>query len=200
MLLEAFYCCLIGLVIGLVYLIVAPLLSPLRSIPGPLPARFSRLWYLYRVWKGRFDVDLLGAHRTYGSVVRCAPNLYCFNDPEAVGQIYGKGLELDKSDWYEAWNAPGFKTMFTEPSVKAHGRLRRKFQAAFTMSSMVSYETYVENCIEILKDRFEDIAKTGRTVDLVNWLLSYAGDAISMMTYSRRSKSTPLYCYFHCLQ
>lgn len=174
------------LAVCFLYIAFAPLLSPLRSVPGPFLARFTRLWFLFRVWRGRFDLDIIALHKRYGSIVRFGPSHYCFSDPEAIKIIYGKGTEFDKSSWYEAWNAPGFKSLFTEPSVKAHGQLRRKFQSTYSMSSMVSYETFAEQCIEILCQRLEEIAKAGGKTDLYVWLLSYAGDAVSMISYSKR--------------
>lgn len=172
----------------LIVLAFAPLISPLRSIPGPFVARYTRLWFLFRVWRGRFDLDTIALHKKYGHVFRFGPYHYCFNDPEAIKIIYGKGTEFDKSSWYEAWNAPGFKSMFTEPSVKAHGQLRRKFQATYTMSSMISYESFADHCIAILCQRLDEIAKSsaGSQTDLARWLLSYAGDAVSMITFSKR--------------
>ena len=125
------------LVVYTVLTAVSHLLSPLRSIPGPFFARFTKLWVFLRMWHGQFEKDNIALHRKYGNIVRYGPHHYSFNDPEAVKVIYGKGTELDKSSWYESWNAPGFKTLFTEPSVKVHGQLRRKFQATYSMSSLV---------------------------------------------------------------
>lgn len=176
------------LAICLIWFAFAPVISPLRSIPGPFAARYTRLWYLFRVWRGRFDLDTIALHKKYGPVFRFGPNQYCFNDPEAIKIIYGKGTEFDKSNWYQAWNAPGFRSMFTEQSVKAHGQLRRKFQATYTMSSMISYESFAEHCIDILCQRLDEIAKSSANskTDLANWMLMYAGDAVSMITFSRR--------------
>jgi hypothetical protein len=77
--------------------------SPLRDIPGPFAARFSRLWYLTRVNKGHFEKDNIALHKNYGSLVRIAPNHYSINDPTAIKQIYGIGTNFKKSDWYYAW-------------------------------------------------------------------------------------------------
>jgi hypothetical protein len=40
--------------------------SPLRSVPGPPAARFTDLWYLWRVSRGRFQYDTLELHAKYG--------------------------------------------------------------------------------------------------------------------------------------
>lgn len=158
----------------------------LSSIPGPFLSRFTRLWFYFRVRAGDFHHENIALHQKYGPVARYAPGHYSFSGPEAVKAIYGTGTEMDKSRWYEAWNAPGFKSLFTEPSVKTHGQLRRKFQATYSMSSLVSYEAYVDSCIDVLCKRFEEFAKSGAQIDLAHWMLCYAADAVSTITYSKR--------------
>ena len=177
---------LVAATIWLLFVIVQHLLSPLRTIRGPLITRITKAWYFHRVWRGEFNKDNNALHQKYGKIVRIAPRVYSFNDADAVKVIYGKGTEFDKSDWYSAWNAPGFKTIFTEPSVKAHGQLRRKFQHTYSMSSLVTYEGFVDHCIALLKQRLEGLAKTGGGVDMAQWFLCYAADTVSMITYSKR--------------
>ena len=144
------------------------------------------MWYFRSVWRGQFEKDNLTLHQKHGKIVRLGPGIYSFDDVDAVKTIYGKGTEFDKSDWYSAWNAPGFKTLFTEPSVKVHGLLRRKFQHTYSMSSLVTYEGYADHCIELLKQRLEELAKGGKAVDMAQWFLCYAADTVAMITYSRR--------------
>jgi uncharacterized membrane protein len=40
---------------------------PLRKIPGPFLARFSRLWELYEVVQGRFERTNVELHKKYGN-------------------------------------------------------------------------------------------------------------------------------------
>ena len=42
------------------------LFSPLASVPGPTAARFTDLWYLWRVKRGSFKLDSIGLHDKYG--------------------------------------------------------------------------------------------------------------------------------------
>lgn len=51
-------------------LINALLLDPLRKVPGPFWARFSRLWYLGRILEGRFEKVNIDLHRKYGEYRR----------------------------------------------------------------------------------------------------------------------------------
>jgi hypothetical protein len=51
----------------ILYPFIGGLLSPLKYVPGPFAARFSDVWYLWRVWKGHFEVDNIELHRKHGN-------------------------------------------------------------------------------------------------------------------------------------
>lgn len=61
----------------------------LRDIPGPVLARYSRLWKLYSVWKGDHHHVEIDLHRKHGSLVRIGPNHISVSDPSAIPLIYG---------------------------------------------------------------------------------------------------------------
>lgn len=77
--------------------------SPLKNIPGPWQARFSKLWFFERVRKGKFEEENILLHRKYGNIVRVAPDHYSIDDPDVIKQIYGIGSKFPKSEWYEGW-------------------------------------------------------------------------------------------------
>lgn len=83
--------------------VVQTVASPLRGIPGPFTARFSRLWYFNRVNKGHFEKDNTTLHKKYGPIIRVAPNHYSIDDLAAVKPIYGIATQFRKSDWYYGW-------------------------------------------------------------------------------------------------
>lgn len=61
----------------------------LRSIPGPLFARFSPFYRLVKLSKGDAPVFYRRLHETYGPIVRTGPNTIDISDPKAVPIIYG---------------------------------------------------------------------------------------------------------------
>jgi hypothetical protein len=73
------------------YGIVSAVIDPLRGIPGPFLARFTRLWYFFEVYKGSFETSNLRLHKKYGPIVRIAPNEYSVDDMEAAKLIYRVG-------------------------------------------------------------------------------------------------------------
>lgn len=48
------------------YYLIEPLLRPLRDIPGPFLARYTRLWELYQNWRGQFEHVTVALHKQYG--------------------------------------------------------------------------------------------------------------------------------------
>lgn len=67
----------LAFVTGCVLLVVArslvrAIFSPLRQLPGPFAARFSRLWYLKYVSQGNFHKVNIKLHQQYGMALSCA--------------------------------------------------------------------------------------------------------------------------------
>jgi cytochrome P450 len=178
--------------------------SPLKHVPGPFAARFSDVWYLWRVWKGHFEVDNIDLHRKYGTinipvqisvpnnftgpVVRYGPNRYSINDAPAQKQIYGHGAKFPKSSWYKTWSDPHPDrwSLFSDQNIKRHSENRRQYQSAYTMSSLVTYESYVDECADLFSQRLHEIAAAGISTDMGHWLQCYAFDVIGLITYSKR--------------
>jgi hypothetical protein len=81
------------LIFGIYFLynLVLILLDPLRDVPGPFLARFTRLWYFWEVYKGTYELTDVKLHKKYGAIVRIAPNEYSIDDVEAAKAIYGHG-------------------------------------------------------------------------------------------------------------
>lgn len=162
----------LGLLLArIAFFIFQSLTSPLRSIPGPFLTRLSRLWYFRRVANGRFEHDNIALHRQYGKIVRVAPDMFSIDDPAVVKSVYGIGSKFPKSDWYEGWKhpSPDRWTLFPDQDMKRHAETRKRFQAMYSMSSLVSYEGYVDECTRIFSERLSGFAKTGEVIDMGHW-------------------------------
>jgi hypothetical protein len=86
----------IAVIIFLLYFFLQYILDPLRDIPGPFPARFSRLWYFLEIYKGTYELTNIALHKRYGPIVRIAPFEYSIDDVEAAKTIYGHGTSFIK--------------------------------------------------------------------------------------------------------
>ncbi|KAI3323954.1 cytochrome P450 [Xylariaceae sp. AK1471] len=162
------------------------MLSPLRALPGPFLARWTDAWYAWNVYKGHWEMRNIDLHRKYGTIVRYGPNRYSISDPEALNTIYGHGTRFTKSSWYDVWSSPGALNIFTDRSIQRHANARRQLQSTYSMSSLISYEPYVDQCSDIFSKRLNEMAKAGRPVDMGHWFQCYAFDVIGQITYGKR--------------
>ncbi|KAI8632764.1 putative cytochrome P450 pisatin demethylase [Xylariaceae sp. FL1651] len=160
--------------------------SPRRDIPGPWMARITRFWYFNRVKNGSFHLENIALHEKYGPIVRVAPNWYSISSPDTA--VYHISSKFPKSDWYEGWKhpSPDRWSLFTDQNIKRHAETRKRFQGLYSMSSLLSYEQYVDECIDILLSRLTQIAQSGESVDMAHWLQCFAFDVMGNITYSER--------------
>lgn len=49
-----------------IYKLIRALADPLRTVPGPTVARFTRLWKLRAFYRGDFEKTNIALHRKYG--------------------------------------------------------------------------------------------------------------------------------------
>lgn len=159
--------------------------NPLRSVPGPLLARFTDLWYLYKVRQGKFQIENRRLHAEYGPIVRYGPNRYSFDHPDAIKAIYAPGAGLAKSAWYDSWAHPGQWTLFTDRLEKRHAESKRAYQSAYSMTALVQYESYVDDCSDLFARRLQE-RSGGAAVDLEHWLQCFAFDVVGKITYAER--------------
>ncbi|PYI05219.1 cytochrome P450 [Aspergillus sclerotiicarbonarius CBS 121057] len=160
-----------------------------RDIPGPLLAQYTRLWYIWQMIRGDFQYTNIKLHRELGKIVRIAPGWYSINDVDALKSVYAHGSRFVKSEWYEAWNFspdPNDHNLFSVRNPADHSDARRKVASMYSMSAMVSYEPYVDDCIRRFFAQLDSFSKAGSTVDLGHWLQCFAFDTISEITYGER--------------
>ncbi|KAL5356483.1 cytochrome P450 [Aspergillus floccosus] len=160
----------------------------LISIPGPIYTRFTKLWYFNRVRQGHFEQDNISLHRRYGPVVRIAPDHYTINDRAAIKTIYGTGSKFAKSAWYEGWKHPDPErwTLFPDRNMKRHAETRKRFSSLYSMSSLVHYEEFVDQCADIFSQRLSEHAQRAQRVNLGHWFQCYAFDVIGHITFGQR--------------
>jgi cytochrome P450 len=172
----------------LVYPIFRAILSPLRSIPGPLLARLNRIYYFYGVSTGSFHHTNLALHKRYGPVVRLAPNLYSLDLPLSIKPIYSISSNYPKSDWYDGWRHPdpNKNSIFPQRDVRKHAETRKLFQGLYTLSNIIAYESFVDECTDIFTQRLQELARDKEPVNIGHWFQCYAFDVIADITYSER--------------
>jgi cytochrome P450 len=113
--------------------------------------------------------------------------MYSIDIPEAVNTVYGVGSKLPKSDWYDGWKhpSPDAWTLFPDKDIKRHAQTRRVFQGLYSMSSLVSYEKYVDECADVLVSRLSIFSKSREPINMGHWFQCYAFDVIGNITFSK---------------
>lgn len=81
---------------------------------------------------------------------------------------------------------PNKASLFADLDPHHHGIQRCKFASAYSMSSLVGYEPFVDNCGSLLILRFHEIAQTGRDVNFGHWFQCYAFNVIGEITFGKR--------------
>lgn len=164
------------------------LFSPVRSVPGPVAAIFTKFWYVRRIQHAQFHWENIRLHQRYGPVVRYGPKHVSISDPQDIKRVYDYGHEFAKSAWYEGFTqANRMNSLFTDRQNKRHAQLRRQYSAMYSMSTLsTSYETFVDDCVNIFCQRMMEKERQGGQLDITWWTQCYAADAVSKMTFSKR--------------
>ena len=78
-------------------------------------------------------------------------------------------------------------SLFSTTSEPFHAQLRRSVNSAFSMSTLIQYEPFVDSTTELFLSQTEKLyADTGAACNFSRWLQFYAFDVIGEMTYSKR--------------
>lgn len=159
--------------IGVGILTYAFLADPLRKIPGPILARFSRLWMVQRSRAGDMHTCMIALHRKHGKLVRTAPNEVSISDPAALKTIYGAGSKFRKSDWYSVWQGHRKFDLFGERDEKIHGRQRRLVSNIYSLDQLKKMEPYVDSTLTLFLERLGEVSQKG-SVDMGKWAQMFA--------------------------
>ena len=152
---------------------------------GPFMGSISGLWSVWYIWKTPHDIPFRDLHKRYGPVVRLNPNRLLFSQPQAIQEIYGtKGIS-QKSDMHRVAQSTSrgvpVDTLFSTVNTEWHHSFRKRINNAFSMSSMVAYESYVVSTTEDLVLQLKKLAKdeNSRIIDFSNWSHYFADDAVT---------------------
>ncbi|MCJ1474776.1 hypothetical protein MMC13_003436 [Lambiella insularis] len=160
---------------------------PLRSIPGPFLASFSRVWIVFKTAVGDMEHTQRRLHKKHGYLVRIAPNEVTCSDPEAIKIIYGTKNVFTKTDYYDAWAPPnnGYVGHFPARDENEHSERRRIVNSVYSMSSVLESEKAIDSCTELFCETMRDFAKQKSLVDLDLWINMYAFDVLGELFYGK---------------
>ncbi|KAJ5788309.1 Cytochrome P450 oxidoreductase [Penicillium paradoxum] len=168
-------------------------LTPLRKVPGPFFASWTRLPRFFAVLRGKPHEWELDLHRKYGKIVRTGPDLVSVGDPAAINVIYNANDKFKKSAFYTPFMIYDDEGLIPDPLVlidKAqHTRMKKNAYNAYSMGAMLQLEPLVNEVTTRFFNILSDVAETpSRTCDLGNWLRFYATDVIFSVTFGEDLK------------
>lgn len=145
---------------------------PLRSYPGPLLWRATRIPYHIKVLSGTLAIDMLDMHKKYGPVVRIAPDELSFTDSSAWKEILGhnpKGEECGK--WVPFYRpVPEAPDNIISADRQKHGIIRRQLAHGFSDRSMREQEPIIKSYVDLLFRRLhENCAGGAKPLDMTAW-------------------------------
>ncbi|RAL06526.1 uncharacterized protein BO97DRAFT_419339 [Aspergillus homomorphus CBS 101889] len=118
----------LGIVIGLGLLGLGQYLNgPLKSVPGPIWSKFTKLWLLRRIYSRKLHLLEIEAHEKYGPIFRAAPNYVMVNDPDYIHEVH----TWNRSDWWITLDPQvGLQSTGTARTITQHNQQRRRIASA----------------------------------------------------------------------
>lgn len=119
-----------------------------------------------------------------GPVVRIAPNVYSFSQPEDAKVIYTTTVSkaLVKTHFYDTSGDPNIPNIFSMRDEKMHTQRKRKLGGLYSMSTMVHYEPAVDDMNQVLARKLDEYAENGDSIDFPALMQYYAFDVIGKIT------------------
>ncbi|KAE8381755.1 cytochrome P450 [Aspergillus bertholletiae] len=178
------------IILAVSYLLWNHFLSPLRTFPGPFLARFTNLWRLQDVFKGRCDITHNQLHRRYGAAVRMGPNLLSLSDPSVIPYVFNSKNPWMKSDMYNVNDVivrgMRLKNIFSHQDERWHSTYIRPIKGLYSMTKVQDVEPGVDLTINLFIDKLrERFVEKGRFCDMADHLNFFAWDAMSQVTFSK---------------
>ncbi|KAL4924978.1 cytochrome P450 [Aspergillus undulatus] len=122
----------------------------------------------HQYFGGTWHADILALHRTYGSVVRIAPNEVSVVHPDLARTVYS----------YQH----GTRKFFNATDPNEHAFLRRRVSAVYSMSYILSQDDKIQSVLDAALARFEHIVDTdGGLVSLSDWASFFAYDVVGKL-------------------
>lgn len=129
-------------------------LHSLAHVPGPFLAKLTSLWRDAGYRRGKWHEEILAIHEKYGRVVPITPNEVSVVDEWAMKNLYSHGHNALKTPWYSVWDPPQTAPqLFSALDKKEHGFLRKRVSGAYSMSSILKYENYIQVCLDTVLEK-----------------------------------------------
>ncbi|KAH3960968.1 hypothetical protein HBI56_210910 [Parastagonospora nodorum] len=136
------------------FLVRRLLLSPIRTVPGPLRARLSQWPMIIQGLKGRRIYELERLHRKYGSIVRIGPNEVSVADWRHMRAIYSNPKTVMKDPaFYDGVRMIGKHNIFQMTNPSQHAARRKLSSPPYALSSITRLDPLIQKNADDLVNR-----------------------------------------------
>ncbi|CAH0051416.1 unnamed protein product [Clonostachys solani] len=162
----------------------------LHKIPGPFLQSFSMIPRAWQVWQGNIHQRDLKFHQKYGKLVRIGPKLLSLADVNEMNTVYGITTKFYKSSFYDPSTPYDEEGIVPDPFIlkdKAiHSRMKRNAANAYSLSSVLQLEAYVDEVEDKLLAILDREAENPENViPFDHYLHAFAMDAIFMISFGK---------------
>ena len=115
----------------------------------------------------------------------------------ACKTVYGHGASFPKSDFYHAFGNPdrNRNDLFSVQDPKIHASMRRMVASLYSVTTLLSYEKFVDDINRVLIAKLREFNQRGRVINIPKWMQFYAFDVIGEITVSGILALSPAILY-----
>ncbi|KAI0906806.1 cytochrome P450 [Ustulina deusta] len=159
--------------------------SPLRDIPGPFLASFSRLWHVVTISRGKQSIKMLELHRKHGPFVRIAHDEVSVGHPEGIRKVLL--APNPKSPWYKLMAFPDwrFQSPLSTIEPKAKNERARWLASGFSTTNVIKTESNMDRQIIRLKNWIDKYAESKKPMELDKFLTYCTFDVLGEVMFSK---------------
>ena len=158
---------------------------PLKSYPGPLLWKISRLPRDYYAMTGMLHVPMLAFHKKYGTAIRISPNELSFASAQAQKDVLAivPGRAEFPKDPRRLQRTPNGVAPISAADKDTHARYRRLLSHAFSERGLREQEPRIQQYADLLLDRLAEKADAGEFTDMINWYIMTEFDLIGDLAW-----------------
>ncbi|KAJ5699690.1 hypothetical protein N7536_002703 [Penicillium majusculum] len=156
----------------------------LRDFKGPWLAGLTEAWLFRTTTTGELHMRLYEVNKKYGDLTRIGPNWLMTSDPEIIRYMSAAKYKHQKSSWYESLKVdPYVHSVFSEPSLEKHDKLRVKMQSGYSLKENrdlgVKIDAEIASLVNLIERKYISTAKEVRPIDLAQAAQYWSLDVIT---------------------
>lgn len=161
------------------------LFHPLRSFPGPLPARATILASQKQILNGSFHQWLHELHLKYGSIVRYAPDQLSVIDPAVWKDVYGHRTTrlFTKDKVFYGPDPFGAASGMIRAENESHAQQRKLVAHAFSDKALKEQEGILKTYVKLLVKQLAKASEENGEVDMVKFYNYTTFDIMADLTF-----------------